>query len=75
MPSVRRYNEAEQESGAGCGCVANWLIVRGWLMSVRSDLKHKLQSGETIVAPGAYDPMPARLVQSLGFDTIYTGGW
>ncbi len=44
-------------------------------MSVRSDLKRKLQSGETIVAPGAYDPMSARLVQSLGFGTIYTGGY
>ncbi len=44
-------------------------------MSVRTDLKRRLQSGETIVAPGAYDPMSARLVQSLGFDTIYTGGY
>ena len=44
-------------------------------MSVRTDLKRRLQSGDTIVAPGAYDPMSARLVQSLGFDTIYTGGY
>ena len=44
-------------------------------MSVRSDLKRKLQSGETIVAPGAYDPLSARLVQSLGFGAIYTGGY
>ncbi len=44
-------------------------------MSVRTDLKRRLLSGETIVAPGAYDPMSARLVQSLGFDTIYTGGY
>jgi methylisocitrate lyase len=43
-------------------------------MSVRSDLKNRLQSGQTIVAPGAYDPISARVVQSLGFDTIYTGG-
>ena len=44
-------------------------------MSVRSDLKKKLLSGDTIVAPGAYDPISARLVHSLGFDTIYTGGY
>ena len=44
-------------------------------MSARSDLKQRLTSGDTIVAPGAYDPISARLVQSLGFDTIYTGGY
>ena len=44
-------------------------------MSVRSDLKSKLDSGQPIVAPGAYDPISARLVQSLGFETIYTGGY
>ena len=44
-------------------------------LSVRSDLKSRLTSGKTIVAPGAYDPVSARLVQSLGFDTIYTGGY
>ncbi len=44
-------------------------------MSVRSDLKAKLDSGQPVVAPGAYDPISARLVQSLGFETIYTGGY
>ncbi len=44
-------------------------------MTARLDLRRRLSSGETIVAPGAYDPMSARLVQSLGFDTIYTGGY
>ncbi len=44
-------------------------------MSVRSDLKSRLTSGQSIVAPGAYDPISARLVQSLGFETIYTGGY
>ena len=44
-------------------------------MSVRSDLRGRLDSGEQIVAPGAYDPISARLVQSLGFDTIYCGGY
>ena len=44
-------------------------------MSVRGDLRGRLDSGEQIVAPGAYDPISARLVQSLGFDTIYCGGY
>ena len=44
-------------------------------MSVRTDLRNRLASGQAIVAPGAYDPISARLVQSLGFDTIYTGGY
>ena len=44
-------------------------------MSLRSDFRAKVRSGETICAPGAYDPMSARLVQSLGFETIYTGGY
>ena len=44
-------------------------------MSLRSDFKARILAGETITAPGAYDPLSARLVQSLGFDTIYTGGY
>ncbi len=30
---------------------------------------------EQIVAPGAYDPISARLVQSLGFNAVYCGGY
>ena len=44
-------------------------------MTTRSVLRSRLQAGEPIVAPGAYDPISARLVQSLGFETIYTGGY
>ncbi len=44
-------------------------------MSARSDLRARLSAGEPIVAPGAYDPISARLVQSLGFDTVYCGGY
>ena len=43
--------------------------------SVRSDLRASLSKGETIVAPGAYDPISARVVQSLGFSAVYTGGY
>jgi methylisocitrate lyase len=34
-----------------------------------------LQRGEPIVAPGAYDPLSARVVQLLGFSAVYTGGY
>ena len=44
-------------------------------MTLRDNLKSRLAAGETIVAPGAYDPMSARVVQSLGFDTVYVGGY
>jgi len=44
-------------------------------MSTRKDLKERLRSGQTIVAPGAYDPLSARLVQSLGFNAVYCGGY
>jgi methylisocitrate lyase len=38
-------------------------------------LRNMLRQGQTIVAPGAYDPMSARVVQALGFPAIYTGGY
>ncbi|MEE8290413.1 MAG: isocitrate lyase/PEP mutase family protein [Candidatus Tectomicrobia bacterium] len=43
--------------------------------SLRKQLRERLQRGETIVAPGAYDPISARVVQSLGFPAVYTGGY
>ncbi len=43
--------------------------------SARQQLRAMLQRGETIAAPGAYDPLSARVVQSLGFRAIYTGGY
>ena len=45
------------------------------MASVRSDLRARLNRGETIVAPGAYDPISARVVAALGFTTVYTGGY
>ena len=45
------------------------------MASVRRELKARLEKGETVVAPGAYDAMGARIVQSLGFPAIYTGGY
>jgi methylisocitrate lyase len=43
--------------------------------SARSELKAKLNRGETIVAPGAYDAISARIVEGLGFPAVYTGGY
>jgi 2-methylisocitrate lyase-like PEP mutase family enzyme len=43
--------------------------------SPRQTLRELLQGGATIAAPGAYDPISARVVQSLGFPAIYTGGY
>ena len=44
-------------------------------MSVRKRLRQLLDSGQYIVAPGAYDPLSARLVEQAGFDVVYlTGG-
>ena len=45
------------------------------MSSSRSELRARLSRGETIVAPGAYDPIGARVVQSLGFPAVYTGGY
>jgi 2-methylisocitrate lyase-like PEP mutase family enzyme len=45
------------------------------MSAVRSSLRARLQRGETIVAPGAYDPLSARVVQALGFPAVYTGGY
>jgi len=45
------------------------------MLSVRNNLRTRLQRGETIVAPGAYDPLSARVVQALGFTAVYTGGY
>jgi methylisocitrate lyase len=41
----------------------------------RQTLRNLLRQGQTIAAPGAYDPIGARVVQSLGFPAIYTGGY
>lgn len=41
----------------------------------RKRLREMLQRGDTVVAPGAYDPIGARVVQSLGFPAVYTGGY
>ena len=41
----------------------------------RHTLREMLQRDDTIVAPGAYDPISARVAQFLGFPAVYTGGY
>lgn len=41
----------------------------------RGILKDMLRNGQTIVAPGAYDPITAKVVQALGFPAVYIGGY
>ena len=43
--------------------------------SPRSELRAMLSRGETIVAPGAYDALGARVIRDLGFSAVYTGGY
>jgi 2-methylisocitrate lyase-like PEP mutase family enzyme len=38
-------------------------------------LRALLDSGETIVAPGAFDPLAARLVEAAGFPAVYMTGF
>ncbi len=38
-------------------------------------LRELLDSGETIVAPGAFDPLAARLVEEAGFPSVYMTGF
>src|SRR6204780_3308997 len=38
-------------------------------------LRELLESGETIVAPGAFDPLAARLVEEAGFPAVYMTGF
>ncbi len=38
-------------------------------------LRALLQSGQTIVAPGAFDPLAARLVEEAGFPAVYMTGF
>jgi methylisocitrate lyase len=43
--------------------------------NARCSLKEHLNNGETVVAPGCYDAVTASVVQELGFNAAYMGGW
>ncbi|MFH1486028.1 MAG: isocitrate lyase/PEP mutase family protein [Chloroflexota bacterium] len=38
-------------------------------------LRRTLEAGETIVVPGAHDPLTARLLRDIGFKAVYVGGY
>lgn len=40
-----------------------------------TSLREQVEAGRTVVAPGVFDPLGARLVQHLGFGAVYLGGW
>jgi 2-methylisocitrate lyase-like PEP mutase family enzyme len=43
--------------------------------SSRKTLRSMLESGKTIVVPGAYDPISAMLVERAGFQAVYIGSY
>lgn len=40
-----------------------------------TSLRSQVEAGQTVVAPGVFDPLGARLVRHLGFGAVYLGGW
>ena len=40
----------------------------------RKDFVNKLKSKKIIRAPGAYNPLTAKLIQEIGYDAIYVSG-
>lgn len=43
-------------------------------VSPRDRLRHAFSSG-TVIAPGAHSPLVARIVERLGFEAVYLGGY
>ncbi len=40
----------------------------------RIDFVNKLKSKKIIRAPGAYNPLTAKLIQEIGYDAVYVSG-
>ena len=40
----------------------------------RVDFDKKLKSKKIIRAPGAYNPLTAKLIQEIGYDAVYVSG-
>lgn len=38
-------------------------------------LRKMLEAGETIVVPGAHDPLTARILRDIGYKAVYVGGY
>ena len=41
----------------------------------RNKLRDMIESGKTLIVPGAYDPMSAMLVERAGFQAVYIGSY
>lgn len=55
----------------------DWTAQIGWeaaRVRATSRLRELLQAGRTIVAPGAFDGLSARLVEQAGFPVVYASG-
>jgi 2-methylisocitrate lyase-like PEP mutase family enzyme len=59
------------QSGAGHAVTARLTRRPGGAARLRA----LLESGQTIVAPGAFDPLAARLVEEAGFPAVYMTGF
>ena len=44
-------------------------------MKERNKLKKLLSEKEIVISPGCHDPLSAKIVESLGFDSTYLGGF
>lgn len=44
-------------------------------MKERKTLKNLLLEKDIVVSPGCHDPLSAKIVESLGFDSVYLGGF
>lgn len=52
----------------------NYYFNRGLQLNNSKTLRDLLNSGKTIMAPGAYDGLSSRLVSVAGFDAVYASG-
>ena len=43
-------------------------------MSKRNTLRNKLKTNKIIRAPGAYNPLTAKLIEEIGYDAVYVSG-
>jgi 2,3-dimethylmalate lyase len=72
-PACPRFRVARQRSPAGQGGTVTGRLTRR--PGGPGRLRALLESGQTIVAPGAFDPLAARLVEEAGFPAVYMTGF
>src|SRR6267378_5507557 len=78
MPAVRGDPGAGRDRRISAGLAGPGRRVTARLTphpGAAARLRALLESGETIVAPGAFDPLAARLVEEAGFPAVYMTGF